>query len=184
MPAVSKSHVLAVGAFALCAALAFNAFGNLPSRDSQTAATAHAAYEPATQSAGDGLRLYENAQYRFSLLYPEDLRVLEYDEGGGATTITFENQGDGRGFQIFVMPYDGAEIAPELIARDTQSGAMQGPTATSVAGVNAIAFSSTNAIMGDIREVWFVREGLRYEVVTYQPFDAWLMSILRTWEFI
>jgi hypothetical protein len=32
---------------------------------------------------------YRNTTYRFSLFYPTNLTLSAYDEGGGATTITF-----------------------------------------------------------------------------------------------
>lgn len=183
MPFPHKQYIPAAGALAVCALLAFVTFGALRATGSQPAAVSQAVVEPMTHPASDGLRRYENAVLHFSLLYPEDLRVLEYDEGGGAHTITFENPGDGRGFQVYVTLYDGSEIAPKLIERDTASGAMQNVTSATVAGVSAIAFSSTNPIMGDIYEVWIVRDGLLYEIVTYQPFDVWLLNILTSWNF-
>jgi hypothetical protein len=38
-----------------------------------------------------GLREYQSVDYHFSLLYPEELSIAEYSEGGGATTVTFQN---------------------------------------------------------------------------------------------
>jgi hypothetical protein len=187
----NNSNALAGIAIALCAVLAVLALKILPIAGSQPAAAAPALpssdalpVEPITQPASNGQRRYENATFHFSLFYPEDLRVLEYEESGGARTITFENPGDGRGFQVYVMPYEPAQITKDQIERDTASGAMKDPVATSVAGVEGIAFYGTNAIIGDTREVWIVNDGYLYEVVTYKPFDAWLTEILTTWQFI
>jgi hypothetical protein len=51
-------------------------------------------------------------------------------------------------------------------------------------GTQATMFYGTNAIMGDTREVWFIKGGLLYEVTTYQQLDTWLAQIMQTWQFI
>jgi hypothetical protein len=38
--------------------------------------------------------------------------------------------------------------------------------------------------MGYTREVWLINNGFLYEVVTYKDLDAWLGTIMQTWEFI
>jgi hypothetical protein len=39
-------------------------------------------------------------------------------------------------------------------------------------------------LVGDIREVWFIRGGFIYEVATYNELDSWLAEILATWKVI
>jgi hypothetical protein len=185
----NNSNALAGIAIALCAVLAVLALKILPIAGSQPAGAALPSSEalpaePITQPASNGQRRYENVAFHFSLLYPEDLRVLEYQEDGDALTVTFENQGDGRGFQVYVTPYESAQFTKEQIKRDTTSGVMKDPGDITVGGAKATAFFSTNAAMGDTREVWIVKDGYLYEIVTYRPFDAWLTEILTTWQFI
>src|SRR3989338_11613844 len=45
---------------------------------------------------------YKNTRYGFSLLYPSDLKVATFDEGSGASTITFQNVEKAEGFQLFI----------------------------------------------------------------------------------
>ena len=48
----------------------------------------------------------------------------------------------------------------------------------------ATLFTGFNPIMGDTREVWFIKNGFLYEVATYKPLDAWLGQIMQGWKFI
>src|SRR3989338_8691422 len=51
------------------------------------------------------IKEYKNARYGFSLIYPSDLKIATFDEGGGASTTTFQNPEKGEGFQLFIAPY-------------------------------------------------------------------------------
>jgi hypothetical protein len=53
------------------------------------------------RNAPAGAKEYRNAHYHFSLLYPDSLSVKEYDEGGGAMTISFQNPQTAQGFSNF-----------------------------------------------------------------------------------
>ena len=65
---------------------------------------------------------YYNEQYRFSLFYPVALTVKEYSEGGGATTVTFQDTVNGQGFQIFIVPYSESQVSDERFKKDVPSG--------------------------------------------------------------
>lgn len=129
-------------------------------------------------------REYRNARYRFSLLYPRDLAVKEIDEGGGATTVTFENPGLAKGFQIFIVPYEGTQITEEQFLKDVPSGVREDVFDFYLNGILASTFFSTNAILGETREVWFVHQGYLYEITTLRDLSNWLAPILETWRFI
>jgi hypothetical protein len=130
-----------------------------------------------------GMREYRSLLFRFSLFYPDDLKVIEYGEGKG-TVITFENTKTRRGFQIFVVPYQEKVITPERFKMDVPSGVIKDKTDILVNGTPATMFYSTNAAMGETREVWFIKNGFLYEVTTYKELDAWLSNIMQTWRFL
>ena len=50
--------------------------------------------------------------------------------------------------------------------------------------MSATAFFGANDVMGGTREVWFIKNGLLYEVTTYQVLDSWLAEIMKTWAFL
>lgn len=127
-----------------------------------------------------GTREYKSILFRFALSYPKDLQVQEYSEGS-ATTIAFEDPSSGYGFQIFIVPYLEDQISPERFAMDVPSGVMMESTGVMVNGTRATMFYSKNAVMGDTREVWFVKNGFLYEVTTYKALDHWLAKILSAW---
>lgn len=126
---------------------------------------------------------YTNKRYRFSLEYPADLAVTEYDEAGSAQSIVFENSDDSRGFQIYITPYAAGEITRERFLLDAPSGVMREPIDVIVDGSRATIFFGENPIMGETREVWFIYDGFLYEVVTFKKLDAWLADIIATWRF-
>jgi len=139
--------------------------------------------ETLPRSAPDGWRKYENAPYSFSLFYPEGMTARQFDEGGGAQTVIFEDAVAGQGFQIFIVPYDGAQVSEERFLKDVPSGVRRELTVADIGGVSASAFYSTDALLGETREVWFTRNGYLFEVTAPAVLDTWLAQILDTWQF-
>lgn len=130
----------------------------------------------------DGFDQYRNPRFHFSLIYPETLRVVD-EVVGGALLVTFQDE-EGRGFQIYAFAYNEPTISAERFRKDIPSGVMKEPVEVLVAGVPAQMFFSTDASLGETREVWFIHKGVLYEVTTYKELDAWLSEIMRTWKFI
>lgn len=131
-----------------------------------------------------GSKEYQSAAYKFSLLYADFFTVAEYQEGGGATTITFEQVTDDslQGFQVFVTPSSGGEVTEAFVRA-------QVPTANSfqqvmVNGASGLAFLSSDGTLGELREVWFARGNFLYQTVAPQPFESILLQVLQTWLFI
>ena len=127
---------------------------------------------------------YHNARYGFSFLYPRDLAVRTFDEGGGAATITVQNIEKAQGFQIFVTPYEGTQVSAQRFKQDVPSGVRESLTPVKVDGATGAAFLSKNAALGATREVWFTHGGFLYEVTTLAPLDAWLDGIMQSWRFL
>lgn len=139
---------------------------------------------PETRQITADMRGYENREYKFGLLYPKELSVREYKERDGAVSVVFENPADGKGFQIYAVPYAEDQITEERFRMDVSSGVMQEPVNITIAGVPATMFYSKHSIMGNTREVWFINGGFLYEVVTYKALDEWLSNIMQTWQFL
>jgi len=128
---------------------------------------------------------YKNTRYGFSLLYPSDLAVSTFEEGGGASTITFQNLEKAEGFQIFSVPYGGTQaMSEERFRQDVPSGVCKSLTHVAVNGATGTAFYSTHTALGATREVWVVHRGFLHEVTTLKPLDGWLDSIIPTWKFV
>ncbi|MDO8567000.1 MAG: hypothetical protein Q7R58_02510 [bacterium] len=130
-----------------------------------------------------GTKEYQSTAYHFSLFYPSELSVVERAEGGGATTITFQNVEKAEGFQIFVVPYSEPQVSARRFRQDVPSGVRESLTPIAVDGATGAAFYSTNTSLGATREVWLVHGGFLYEITTLKPLDAWLSAIIQTWKF-
>jgi len=138
--------------------------------------------QPRTAPAGTAE--YRNTTYRFSLFYPDTLSVKEFDEGGGASTITFQNVSTVQGFQIFVVPYSAPQVSTARFKEDEPSGVMQQPLDVTIGGVFATSFYSTDANLGDTAEIWFIHGGYLFEVTAPKSLAPWFSQIMQTWEFI
>jgi hypothetical protein len=126
---------------------------------------------------------YQNARYHFSLYYPDDLTVSEEPVGADGLVVLFKNTTTQQGFQIFTTAYDEPQITQSRFNTDEPSGVMQDPQNITIDGAAATEFFSTNQAMGASREIWFLRDGLLYEVTAPQSLDSWLLQIMQTWEF-
>ena len=131
----------------------------------------------------DGWREYKSVAYRFSLLYPENLEINEHKEGGNAITITFQDAKKGEGFQIFILPYGENQVSGERFKQDIPTGVRKDMSDIIIDGATGAAFYSRDAILGETREIWFIRSGLLYEVTTLAELDTWLSEIMKTWRF-
>ena len=190
----SRSHqILVLGAAFLALALGAYFFlgggavtapewGNLGAASSTMARGALGTGE--TRVAPEGQKEFHNEQYGFSLFYPADLAVQEFDEGGGARTFVFGDQAHEKGFQIFVIPYAEEQVDRERFLKDSPSGVMQEPIDVLIDGAKGTIFFGRNSIMGDTREAWFIHGGFLYEVTTYKDLDAWLGGIMQSWQWL
>ena len=138
----------------------------------------------AARTAPQGMQEYNDGQYKFSLLYLESLQVSSVDEGGGASTITFQNPTAGQGFQVFVVPFFESQISDERFLRDIPTGVRDNAEDITVDGAQGVAFYSKDIMLGDTREVWFIKNNYLYEVTTLRPLEADLLEVLKTWTFL
>ncbi len=140
---------------------------------------------PTADSAPSGSHTYTNAEYGFSLMYPEELGVSDRQEEGNAHTTTFESVDGNKGFQIYIRPYGEDQITASQIQADTQGTGRGVPQEAFIGGgIRALIFYSNNAILGELREVWFMYDGYLFEVTTYKELDTWLAEIMKTWKFL
>ena len=173
---------------ALCAALLFSLnlkHETLPaSLGAKSATTSLAARGPTSRQPPDGRREYVSSAYKFSLFYPANMKVSEYDEGEGASTITFEDDKTVQAFQIFIVPYADAQVNEPRFRRDEPSGVRNDPTTIAVDGAVGAAFYSKDAMLGDTREIWFIKNGFLYEATALKSDGPLLDTIMQQWKFI
>ncbi len=89
-----------------------------------------------------------------------------------------------RGFQILVFPYKEDYVTEERFRMDIPSGSMENPQNILIDGVPGTIFYSTDATLGETREVWFIHNGFLYEITAPKIFDPWLSEILLDFRFL
>lgn len=127
---------------------------------------------------------FTSEAYGFSVAHPEGLSLTEYQESNGGHTFAFESADKKKGFQVFTIPYDEAQITASRIQKDTKSGPLDTPVEVVIAGERALLFYSKDPLAGKLREVWFLHNGRLYEVTAFDEHDAWLAGVMSTWKFI
>ena len=113
---------------------------------------------------------------------PQGLKLKEYSQTN-TTTLVFTDPKTNYSFQIFVVPYQGDQVSAERFKMDVPSGVQDQPKNILVDGTQAVMFYSKDAALGDTREVWFIKNGFLYEIMTYKQLDSWLAGIMQTWKF-
>jgi len=99
-------------------------------------------------------------------------------------TITFQNVDTAEGFQLFIVPHPEEQVTPARFMQDNPSGIRENLQNVTIDGAVGASFYSENQMLGQTAEVWFVKNGLLYEVTTLKPLDSWLSQILASWEFL
>jgi len=138
------------------------------------------------QSVPSGYSTYASIPYHFSLSYPNDLAVKEYDEGDGAQTITFQDvhsPEQASGFELFVTPYSGSQVTQDRFLGDEPSGVRNNVQSVSVDGASGAAFESLNATLGDTYEIWVIHGGFLYELTTLKALAPLLNTVAAAWKF-
>lgn len=149
---------------------------------SDAASEHHSKYPP--REVPQGSKEFRSDLYGFSLLYPSDLTAKLIDEGSGAATVTFENDKTIEGFQIFIVPFDGAQITDDRFKKDIPLGVRKNIQNITIDGATGASFFSEDATLGETAEVWFIRGGYLYEVNTFKDRAEWLSSIMSSWKFL
>lgn len=139
---------------------------------------------PSTPQAPAGMSEYQSRQYHLALFYPSDLAVKEFNEGGGAATVTFQNPRTIKGFQIFIVPYTKSQISIEQFKKDEPSGVRENLKDITIAGAPGAAFYSKNTTLGSTYEIWFIKNDFLYEITAPKSLEGWLGEVLQTWQFI
>jgi hypothetical protein len=130
-------------------------------------------------------RTYTNAAYDFSLTYPTDLSISNYDEGDGMKSILFQKPHVHVGFEMFITPDPGDNpLTPTDIELDFPGLQMEGTESLTVGtGTPAVAFASDVSNFGPVAELWFTHDGYLFEIVTYPTLGPWLSQIIDTIRF-
>jgi hypothetical protein len=132
----------------------------------------------------EGSREFVSTQYKFSVLYPDDLEVKEFPEAGGARTFTFQNTQVPNGFQMYVLPYHETTISEERFLVDVPSGVRNDEKIIELDGVSASKFYSKNTMLGDTVEVWAIHNGFLYEINTVKTLEGLIDEVVRHWQFL
>lgn len=144
--------------------------------------TAEAATIKPRRTPPAGQSEYYDPGLDFSLFYPSDLKISI--DHNGATTISFEDVATVQGFQVYAVGYREGQVTQEQFKKDEPSGVRNDPKDITIGGAVASSFYGYDPRLGDTAEIWFIHNGMLYEVTTLKKDAAWLSQIMQTWEFL
>jgi hypothetical protein len=125
---------------------------------------------------------YTHPIYGFSFPYFTDFTVQEIEEDHGELVLV-QNPAVGMGFQIFVTPDDeAAPLTVERIHHDLPDMRMDEVMEFMLSDdTPAVRFVSHDAVLGDVGETWFRRDGHVYQLSVSAPErdlqDAWVRDL-------
>ena len=133
--------------------------------------TAYAVHVSATEDATRYAE-YRNDRWGFSLAVPANMTVGEYEREGDGQSIQFTDPTGEKLFTISAWPYTQLDLT--LGREGTPSGTWDQPDHLEIADM----------VRDDVFTVLFQKNGVRYVVVTMPKHEAWLIEILKTWQFV
>ncbi len=125
---------------------------------------------------------YTHPVYGFRLRYPKDFTVQDLQDERGELVLV-ENPAIGMGFQMYITPDD--ETGPLTAAR-IQQDLPDMPMKEAVEftlndGTAAVRFVSHDAVLEDVGETWFRKDGRVYQLAVSAPDrelqHAWMNEI-------
>ena len=129
--------------------------------------------------------VYTDSQYKFSFQYPKDFTATKFREGEGSDTILIQQKGGKGGFQIFISPFDEpGPLTKERISQDLPDMKIESAENRVLKnGIPALLFFSSEASLGETREIWFVKNGYLYQITATKEIDSLVAEIVGTWKF-
>lgn len=132
----------------------------------------HATRTTAISDATHGYAEYRNDRWHFSLLVPADMTAVVHDQLGDGQTIMFADAPGDKEFQISAWPYTHLDLT--LDREGEASATHDQPDHLEIVDV----------MRDDTFKVLFVKNGVRYVVITLPEQEPWLREIFKTWQFI
>lgn len=130
--------------------------------------------------SADTSQLYQSDTFTIKL--PDGFKGMSFPREDGQAVLVFENADGSKGFQVFTQAYAGP-LTADALQEEIPDLFIIGPENITVDAEPALAFYSQDPDIGETFEVWFVHEGLLYQVMTYRPLDSWLRDVLASWKF-
>jgi hypothetical protein len=162
-----------------------------PVSNQSTSLTTGATSTPAAPAAAQtrdipqGFKEFRTQPYHFSILYPDEVSVRDQSGGsGGPFTLVLANSDASKALQVYVQPYTQPTITPTRFKLDAPYAKTTNPISIEVLGAKGLEFVGSSAGNPDMLEIWFIHEGLLYEVTAPASLKTWAENIIQTWEFV
>lgn len=124
-----------------------------------------------TASAATEYAAFQSDRWHFSLAVPDGMTAAAHDQAGGGQTIQFLDANGDYQFQVSAEPYWQLDLTLDHIGEP--SGTVDQPDHLEI----------VDLVRDDLFSVHFVKNGIRYTVVSLPEDELWLTDILKSWQF-
>lgn len=136
-------------------------------------------YVDAPPKPEDLTQSYTDTGGDFSFKYEEGMKATQNIVEGGEI-ITVEKDPE-HGFQVFTMPLEErGPLTKERIMLDLPDIFIENDRPARLDGVEVLTFNSENEI-GETFEVWAIKNGKLYQIISPRNQEKWLIGVLETW---
>lgn len=129
--------------------------------------------------------VFVDSQYGFSFQYPKSFTATKFSDQEQTSTILVQEEGGKNGFQIFISWFDEpGPITKERVLQDLPDMKITNAENRILKnGVPALLFFSSEASLGETREIWFINGGYLYQITATKEIDSLVAQIVGTWKF-
>ena len=123
---------------------------------------------------------YKAPDENFTVPKLPELNFTYTDLDNGVKRILAEGKNEHEGFEITIFPFDETgPLTPDRIKQDVPDIEISNSEDTTIAdNIPALAFNSSDEGIGQTFEVWFVKDGQLFQVVTWPSYRETLLEIL------
>ncbi len=138
----------------------------------------------AEQSLIETGSVYKDELYNFSFTYPKGFTAGSFSDTDDTHTILVRDGKQAVFAQIFVSGFDEDIVLDEKrIKKELPDLVITDPKTVFIGEVQGIAFTSTNSLSSESREVWFVHKGNLYQVSAPIAQAGLFDIMIQTWKF-
>jgi|SRR3989338_6106682 len=118
----------------------------------------------------------------FNIKYPNEYKVFSISPEPSQELTTIENS-EGKGFQIFSMPFDEeGPMTEERIRKDLPDAQINDSGLAELDGVKSLVFYGFDEDLGETFEVWSVYNGRLYQIMGKKVDEETIVKTLNTWQ--
>jgi len=126
---------------------------------------------------------YTHPDLGFTISYPGNYAISKNMADDQGETILLQN--NGKGAQIYISDFSGSEFNSAIVRRELAQEKLNNlkDIVMPAGNFNAVSFSGKDPALGEVWDVWFVKNGKLYQITSQSGQDQLLKSLVESFKF-